>query len=307
MISASPRLAESKAHPVDARAPLGVPVAFVKYYEKGSTVMGADQVAERLKARGWDARSIPVREIGSVRDGVLIFIKTSRLDHLLLARARGNRLALDVQDTVVFKRRIKNRWLFDALIFKNGRQLKDFGRPGRPDRVIYHQWDPRYATNQAPRDRMVLGYLGSLRSLPEGWQLPEGAELVEFDDLQPERVFRESSRFNAHLSVRPPGRELLYKPNCKVSTAAACEAVLISNRDATTVELLGEDYPFYCDFDPESVRAAIEKARAGFGSAEWELALERLRAVRELTRFDRILDQYEDLIRELVPARRSTL
>ncbi len=92
-----------------------------------------------------------------------------------------------------------------------------------------------------------------------------------------------------------------------MSTAAACEAVLISNRDATTVELLGEDYPFYCDFDPASVRAAIEKARAGFGSAEWELALERLRAVRELTCFDRILDQYEDLIRELVLPRRQGL
>ena len=41
-----------------------------------------------------------------------------------------NRLVLDVQDTVVFKRRIKNRWLFDALIFKNGRQLADFARAG---------------------------------------------------------------------------------------------------------------------------------------------------------------------------------
>lgn len=290
---------------MNPRAPLDLPVAFVKYYEKGSTVMGADQVAERLAARGWNARSIPVGEIGSVREGVLILIKTSRLDHLLLAKARGNRLVLDVQDTVVFKRRIKNRWLFDALIFKNGRQLADFGRPGSPDRVIYHQWDPRYAANQAPRDRMVLGYLGSQRSLPSGWRLPDEAELVEFDDREPERVFRESPRFNAHLSVRGAGRELLYKPNCKVSTAAACEAVLIANRDVSTVEMLGEDYPFYCDLDSESVRATIERARAAFGSAEWDLALERLRRVREMTRFDRILDQYEDLIRELVPARRG--
>lgn len=302
MILAEETEAGTAAPREGTRAPLGVPVAFVKYYEKGSTVMGADQVAERLRARGWDARSIPVREIGTVRGGILVFIKTSRLDHLLRARACGNRLVLDVQDTVVFKRRIKNRWLFDALIFKNGRQLTDFGRPGRPDRVIYHQWDPRYSPNQAPRDRMVLGYLGSVRSLPSGWRLPEEAEFVEFEDSEPERVFRGAPRFNAHLAVRQPGRELLYKPNCKVSTAAACEAVLITTRDVTTVELLGEDYPFYCDLDPESVRAAIERARSSFGSAEWEKALERLRAVRERTRFDRILDEYEDLFRELVPA-----
>ena len=132
-----------------------VPVAFVKYYEKGSTIMGADQIAEGLQARGWNARSIPVRELRGVRDGILVFIKTSRLDHLLLARARGNRLVLDVQDTVVFKRRVKNRWIFDALILKNRRQLDDFGRPGRLDRVIYHQWDPRYSPHQAPGDRLA--------------------------------------------------------------------------------------------------------------------------------------------------------
>ena len=101
--------------------------------------MGADQIAEGLAARGWNARSIPVAEIASVRDGVLVFIKTLRLDHLLLARARGNRLVLDVKDTVVFKRRIKNRRLFDSLIFKSRRQLDDFGRPSIrdcADRVI---------------------------------------------------------------------------------------------------------------------------------------------------------------------------
>src|ERR1700760_4415928 len=93
--------------------PLPFPVAFVKYYEKGSTVMGADQIAEGLRARGWDARSLPVAQGRGVEPGILVFIKTSRLDHLLRFNARGHRLVLDVQDTVVFKRRIKNKWLYD--------------------------------------------------------------------------------------------------------------------------------------------------------------------------------------------------
>ncbi len=276
-----------------------VPVAFVKYYEKGSTVMGADQIAEGLAARGWNARSIPVAELAGVRGGILIFIKTSRLDHLLRARARGNRLVLDVQDTVVFKRRIKNRWLFDSLIFKSRRQLADFGRPDHPDRhdrVIYHQWDPRYVVNQAPRDRMTLGYLGLARSLTHWGQLPE----VEYCDGD---YFVAGLRYNCHLSVREPGREFLYKPNCKVSTAAACEANLITTRDLTTVELLGEDYPFYCEPERESILAAIERARASFGTAVWQRGLERMRQVRELTRMESVLDEYEELLRLLaVPA-----
>ncbi len=51
---------------------------------------------------------------------------------LARAKARGHRLVLDVQDTVVFKRRIKNKWLYDALIFKSRRQLADFGRRASP-------------------------------------------------------------------------------------------------------------------------------------------------------------------------------
>jgi hypothetical protein len=272
-----------------------IPVAFVKYYEKGSTVMGADQIAEGLRARGWNARSIPASELGSVERGILIFIKTSRLDHLLRAKARGNRLVLDVQDTVVFKRWIKNRWLFDALIFKSQRQLADFGRPGRPDCLIYHQWDPRFSVSQAPQDRLRLGYLGLSRSLALWGRLP-GVEYVDGG------YFEAAHRFNCHLSIREPGREFLYKPNCKVSTAAACEVNLITTRDASTVELLGEDYPFYCEPERGSILAAIERARAAFDSPEWRRGLERMRQVRELTCLDRVLDGYEDLLRRLAPA-----
>jgi hypothetical protein len=293
MLSTPPR---STALPEST--PLPFPVVFVKYYEKGSTVMGADQIAEGLRARGWDARSIPVAAVGSVEPGILVFIKTSRIDHLVRFKARGHKLVLDVQDTVVFKRRIKNRWLFDALIFKSGRQLADFGRKGKPDRVIYHQWDPRYTANQAPRDRMALGYLGLPRSLSVWGELPD----VEY--VRDEAMFTAAPRFNCHLSIREPGREFLYKPNCKVSTAAVCEANLITTRDLTTVELLGEDYPFYCEPDRESILATLERARAAFGSAEWERGLARMREVRELTRMESVLEGYEALFHDLAPARR---
>jgi hypothetical protein len=289
----------SAASPSRAASPLSIPVAFVKYYEKGSTLMGADQIAAALRERGWDARSVPVAEVRNVPPGILVLIKTSRLDHLVRWKMRGHKLVLDVQDTVVFKRHIKNRWLYDALIFKSRRQLADFGRKGKPDRVIYHQWDPRYAANQAPRDRLALGYLGLPRSLAVWGELPD-VEYVSGDEM-----FHAAGRFNCHLSIREPGREFLYKPNCKVSTAAVCEANLITTRDLTTVELLGEDYPFYCEPERESILAAIARAQGAFGSPEWERGLERMRAVAELTRMDRVIDEYEALFHQLATPRPS--
>ena len=267
-------------------------IYFVKYYDKGSTVMGADQISEALRARGIEARSVYPADLREVRDSILVFIKTSKIHHLLAARRRGNRTALDVQDTVVFKRRIKNRWLFDGLIFKNRRQLEDFGSSRHLSRVIYHQWDPRYTVNRVSDGNFHAAYLGLERSFPFWGQIPG----VDFycDDY-----FNRALHYNCHLSYRPPGRDFLYKPNCKVSTAAACDANLVTTADESTVEFLGTDYPFYIDVKEEAIVPGIERARALFGGPEWRQGLERMREVREKTRIERILDDYLAFFEEL--------
>lgn len=260
-------------------------ICFVKYYDKGSTLMGADQVSEGLRARGLDSRAVYPKDLPGIRDSILIFIKTSKLPDLLGARRRGNRTVLDVQDTVVFKRRIKNLWLFDGLIFKNRRQLEDFGSPGKLCRVLYHQWDPRYRPNEVGLSRFELAYLGDPRSSPEWARRPD---IPSFSS----DWFQNGLRYNCHLSMREPGRDFLYKPNCKVSTAAACEANLVTTRDESTLELLGPDYPFYCEPNRESLAAAIDHARASFGGPLWKAGLDRMREVRERTSMDRVLDEY---------------
>lgn len=269
------------------------PVAFVKYYEKGSTDIAGDQVAAGLRGRGWDARVVWASEAARLRHHLLVFIKTSRLDHLVRARFGGCRLVLDVHDTVVFKRRIKNRWLYHALLFKNRRQLADFGRRGKPDRVLYHQWDPRYAPHRAPADRVCAAFLGERRSFELWGAVPE-VECVPM-----EHWFTAAPRFNVHVSVRAPGREMLYKPNLKVSTAAACGAILLTTRDESAVELLGEDYPFYCEPSAEGLRRGLAALEAARGTAAWELAAERLDRVRRLTAPVRVWEEYETLFADL--------
>ena len=260
-------------------------IYFVKYYDKGSTVMGADQISEAFQARGVDARSVHPPDVANVRDAILVYIKTSKIHHLLAARAHGNRTVLDVQDTVVFKRWIKNRWLFDGLIFKNRPQLRDFAAPKAVNRIIYHQWDPRYRPNEVGDREFKIGYFGLQRSFPYWQQIP-GVACFSDD------YFRSALGFNCHLSLREPGRDFVYKPNCKVSTAAACDANLVTTRDESAVELLGEDYPYYGDPTPEGLVAALDRARATFGGPEWKRGLERMREVKEITCMDRILDEY---------------
>lgn len=261
------------------------PIRFVKYYEKASTVLGGDQIAEELARRGLDARSVPVAEALSTRDAILVFIKTSRLDHLIAARRRGNLTVLDVQDTPVFKRRLKNGRLYDGAIFRNRRQVADLARRGWCSEVIPLQWDRRYRPHQVPDGEFRAVYLGDRRSLAFFDELP-GVDCIETD------LFDRAPGYNCQLSVRQPGREFLYKPGVKVSTAAACRAVLVTTADVTAVELLGEDYPFYCGSDRDSVVATLGRARQAVGGPLWRAALDRLEAIRERTRLERIADDH---------------
>src|SRR5581483_6859455 len=139
------------------------------------------------------------------------------------------------------------------MIFRNRRGCADFGR-GRPGAVVIpHHWDERYRPHEAGERSLRTAFIGDSRSWPFGPPL-EGVELV-LDDW-----FRRALAFNAHLSIRQPGREWLYKPNLKVATAAACNAVLITTRDESAREHLGDDYPFCVGPTREEAAAGVRRA-----------------------------------------------
>lgn len=273
---------------------MGRQVCFVKYWDRGSTAIGADQMAPALERLGVAVRSVHAAEARSVRDAVLVFIKRADLADLLAARARGNRLVLDVQDTLVFRRWISHWPLYDGIIFRNRRQAADYAPRNALCSTIYQHWDPRYGPHTNGHGGLRAAYLGIPRSLDAHARLP-GVEMVG-----PERWFARHAEFNAHLSARATRRERLYKPNAKVATAAACDAVLITTRDSAALELLGEDYPFYLDgADEASVADGLARARHGFGEAEWREALARLRALKAELAIERVAERYLDMLREL--------
>ena len=264
------------------------PIVFVKYFDKGSTVLGAHQMEAKLTERGLEARTLYARELGEVRDSILVFIKKGQIHHLLAARRRGNLAVLDVQDRLCFKKRLKNRRLFDGVIFRSQKPLDDYG-DGDPFAVkIYLQCNPHFQPNTVGDAEFKLGYIGDPRSF-EFWEsLPDVPCVAE------DRFFEGARAFNCHISVRTTPRDFLYKPTCKVSTAAACEANLITTRDEATLEVLGPDYPYSTEPDRDSIVAAIDRARESFGSPAWHAGLQAMRRVRESHDLDRITDEYLD-------------
>jgi hypothetical protein len=262
------------------------PVVFVKYFDKGSTVLGGHQMTEALRQRGIESRTIYATELGPVRDSILVFIKKGRLDHLLAARRRNNITVLDVQDTLCFKRRLKNKAFFDGIIFRSQKPLDDYGTGDHRSVKIYLQWNASYRLNHVGDAEFRLAYIGDPRSFSFWNQLPDVPCVPEVD------FFEEARKYNCHISIRTAARDVLYKPTCKVSTAAVCGANLITTADEGSLEVLGEDYPFYTDPDPESIQRTIDYARTCFGGPVWTAALKKLQEVRRSHDLQTIVPQY---------------
>jgi hypothetical protein len=269
-------------------------VVFVKYWDKGSTAVGADQMAPALERLGIEARVVYPEALAGVRDSVVVFIKRADLKDLLGAGLRGNRRVLDVQDTLAFRRWLSYGALYEGIIFRNRRQLADHGPDRALCRTIYQHWDPRYRPHENGAAGLRVAYLGIPRSL-DLWGRLDGVDFVG-----PADWFDGARYYNAHLSIRTAPRECLYKPNAKVATAAGCDAVLITTPDCASLELLGEDYPFFlAGSDTASVQAGLDRARARFGGAEWREALARLRTLRDDLALERVARRYVEMFREL--------
>ena len=287
--SARPAPAPSRGSSPARQSSAAREVCFVKYYQKGSTDIAADQMAVALRRRGVAARSIFASELQGLHDAILVFVKRIDLLDLWRCKRAKNPIVVDVQDTVVFKRGIRYAAAWDGMIFRSRRALDDFGR-GRAGAVLIPQhWDERYRPRTVPDDRLRLGFIGDPRSLP--FEEPVPGLTAVFDDW-----FGRAGEFNAHLSVRGTRREQLYKPNNKISTAAACNAVLLTSRDEAAREHLGDDYPFYTDPDREAVIAAIAVLERRVGGTDWKRALEQLAAIRVATSLDRTTDLYLDYL-----------
>lgn len=270
------------------------PIVFVKYWDKGSTAIGADQMVVALQGLGLLARAIYAHELSTVHDSVVVFIKRADLAHLLGAGLRGNLRVLDVQDSVVFRHWISHWMFYDGFIFRNQRQRCDFAPRRAVSRTIPQHWDSRYRPQCSGSSVLRAAYLGTARSISSWGQIPG------LDCLGPEDWFERALAYNAHVSVRENRREWLYKPNAKVVTAAACRAVLITTRDCSAVEHLGEDYPFYLDgSDVASITAGLSRARELVGGPEWEVALARLDTVRIANSIEQVAQRYLALFAEL--------
>lgn len=193
--------------------------------------------------------------------------------------------------------------------------------------VVHHHWDPdlnRVRKQLVEQDRLRFGYMGSIRSLAHSNNVGDYTFLTMMDDFpicfvdtesgenmtdvlrkQPDvtklpplsktnkRPFKDLVLpFNCHLSIREPQTDLFnFKTTAKVVTAAALGHVIVTTREPSAVELLGNDYPFYFESTTnESIRKMLQTVQDDYKGTKdkWNTANRLLEHVKRSKTLDNI-------------------
>jgi hypothetical protein len=108
-------------------------------------------------------------------------------------------------------------------------------------------------------------------------------------------------QYNLHYNIRRSRTySYLYKPAAKLFTAAAAGANLITTKDRSYLELMGEDYPYYTNYKVKDVIQTIEFIKESYGSKTWNDALSIMEEIKHRTCEDTIFGK--DLINFLEKA-----
>lgn len=278
----------------------------------GSAIMRGYQMSRQLQKEGIHTSVIDLsydyRSAVKIRDSIVIFVKNAiRKNRILVAALKENKniLIWDIIDCIVEQYDSVQDFLdeegeiliiFDGVIFANCKSRRDWQQYFKNScisEVIYHHWDPRLKPNCAKE--FSLAYVGGPENLNEEYlkNIPELGLLPWSGVIGEGQLFEKILNYNCHFSIREKGSDdFNYKPNAKLSCAAATNSNIILSRDPSFTELLDSLYPYYTNSDLESVKKILKLAQETYGTKIWHNALDMMDEVRKQTSLERICKDY---------------
>jgi len=266
-------------------------IYFKKSNPFGSAINRADQISAYLAGIGYESASL--YDVSSIRDSIIVFVKFREMADVVDAKKRGNTVIYDCVDALATGEQDlapEEADLFDGIIFPVKSLLAKYEDRLRNTfcSIIYHHYDPKIVTPEWPHSHFRLGYIGSIEGLMHGGEIDELEAVTDFAQQPHMAPF-----FSCHYSVRPEdSKEFRFKPNSKLSTAAACRSNIILTREDVHLELLGSDYPYFTSSEIGDVRRAVRNAKESFGGPEWKRGLEYMEMVRFRTNIRSIINGF---------------
>lgn len=176
---------------------------------------------------------------------------------------------------------------------------------GEP-KLLLHNYDIKLLNSKTPqKKKFKCAYVGT----PSVGYLPQPIlgeiEIVSAMGVNGmQKIIERLPAFNAHYALRlpQPTSSLLAKPFTKGFVAAACGAVVVTDRTTHDAEyLLGTDYPYMVNsLDLRDTLEMIEFMKNTFGAKEWKEAERRMSELKDMVSPQKLAHQLTSIIRQNV-------
>jgi hypothetical protein len=234
-------------------------------------------------------------EMRQIRDSVIIYIKYPELRELAMLKQNNNQVIIDVVDAIA-----DNNYnihdicsiSWDGIIVPTQDLALMSSHINTNIKIQYipHHWDVRHLANIDLYDKneFRLAYIGY--SAPGGG-LHYNESISELNIISDwADQTRLSPYYTCHYSVRPhDSYHFLFKPNSKLSAAAAVGSNIIHSRDTVAMGLIPHDYPYFTDSNVAAVKNTIEYAKETFNGPIWNYGLEIMKELKHRTSIDTIV------------------
>ena len=261
----------------------------------GSTVLRGSDISKLM-----DCEILELHEAIELKNRKIIALKCTNYD-ILIKLSKENEIILDMvdhkterdgRDTLIFKH-------FDYAIFTSNEQLQEYKNYFKfPNKcvVIYHHWDPRLKDikiNNQPT--LKIGYIGTF-SKCNLYGMCKDIDYHEINNLIFMKKIHIHENYNSHYIVKPEKHEKMIQPMTKLANASALGCPVIVYKGKQYIELLTEEYPYYCDgFDMKSLLKTIEYMKHTYQKEEWHKALEILKEIKVKTCLETVIEEYKKI------------
>lgn len=230
-----------------------------------------------------------------------VFVKRIVIQDVQNLQATGARVvwdAIDVNHTQILN--VAKSCNLDGIILNNKEMvfvLSDQNtHPKTKLGYVYHY---PFHFDELPKDRkfgILYSGTGGESLLSPEVTVCKYERSIHTDQKALQKYLATMSKFPFHYSVR----DRPFKPQTKISNAARCQSNIIINRRAGAVEeMLGDDYPYICEYTKESITKTIKLAKETYGKDLWFYGLEKMKRANEKSTDDIITSQYQKFFKKV--------
>jgi len=279
-------------------------IIFRSYNRRGSAVNRGQDISEQLKVLGYDSEFLigksddtDITNVwNTLHDSIVVFIKSCTSREFEILKRNNNILILDIVDAVAngdYSIHDVCALPWTGIITPTIEMTIAINHINKNINAVFipHHWDKRHLANidKFNKDSFSLAYIGSLGhdgGLFYEEQIPELTIVNEWGAQT-----STSPMYTCHYSVRPSDTaQFLFKPNTKISTAAAVGSNIVHSYDVAAMNLVPPDYPYFTKSDSTSIRDTIEYAKETYGGAVWQYGLNIMADLKHRTSLEVVVN-----------------